>query len=84
LYRKHGLPLTPTLEEIEPVATELLADPLCFLEAVEMVLGRRVDAKELMSSDILSVLFRREATPKQRFGVLLLRRDMDVIFPDQK
>ena len=44
---KHGLPPTASLEQIEPVAIELLSDISTRLEGIEMVLNRRVDAKEL-------------------------------------
>lgn len=73
LYEKHGLGETPSLEKIEPVATRLLSNPLTAIEAGELVLGRRIYAKE---EDVTQLLF-CPTTPEERFGLLLLQKSIE-------
>lgn len=46
LYEEYGLRPNPSLQEIEPIASRLLANPETFISGAELVLGRRVDAKD--------------------------------------
>lgn len=77
LYRKYDLPDTPTLEQIEPIAKKLLANFETLFEGVELVMGRRVDAKELTSDNLrrsclpLVILM---PTASNRFAALLGER----------
>lgn len=70
LYRKHGLGESPTMAEIEPVATKLLEDPVTALEGAALVMGREVMASETKIMEILATPAR--ATVK--FGLLLLAK----------
>jgi hypothetical protein len=77
LYKKYNLPETPTLEQIEPIAMKLLANLETLFEGVELVMGRRVDAKELTTDNLRSsclplVIFMPSAS--NRFAALLGER----------
>ena len=50
---KHRLPKQASMEQIEPVATALLANPNTSLDAAELVLNRRVDGKERMIGQLI-------------------------------
>ena len=73
LYEKHKLGVTPSLEQIEPVATRLLSSPLTLIEAGELVLGRRIDANE---KDVTQLLF-SPTTAEERFGLLLIQKSIE-------
>ncbi len=72
LYRKYNLGDTPTMEAIEPVALQLLSDVTTSMTGAELVLGRRVDAKE-MDVAMLCMF----GAPERKFAALLLRRDCE-------
>jgi hypothetical protein len=55
LYQKFGLGQTPSLEDMEPIATRLLDDPTTIIEGMSLVLGRRVDAREFTEDPELGV-----------------------------
>ncbi len=74
LYEKHGLGEAPTLEQIEPIATTLLGNPLDLLAGASLVLGREVDAQEKQL--LVNLLMAGDA--EHRFGVLLLTKAAEV------
>jgi len=78
-YRKHGLPQNPTLKQVEPVATKLLKDSKGFIPAAELVLGRRVDARELTEGGGINCLSLAFSLPTEgkKFGGLLLVRTVE-------
>ena len=76
LFEKHGLPESPSLQEIEPVAKALLADIATRNEGIELVIGRRVDAEEFSTSPLFgAVAFMTDKD--QAFGCLLMLREID-------
>lgn len=78
--RKHGLSSEASLEDIEPVATELLRDPRTALDAVQLVLNRRVDGRETM---IAQLVFTPGFTAEERFGLLLMERQTEELMRQQ-
>ncbi len=77
LYEKHGLGETPSLEKIEPVATELLSNPLTAIEGAELVLGRRVDGSPEKEPDVLPVIATPGFSGEERFGLLLMQKEIE-------
>jgi hypothetical protein len=77
--RKYDLPEDASLEETEIVAKTLLSNPLTLIEGTELVLGRRVDAKELACDDGESILplVGQLQSGKDRFGALLMQVDIE-------
>ena len=69
-----GLPVDASLEQIEPRAVTLLAFPQTVIPAAELVLGRRVDAKE---TDVISIVVDRSLTPEEKFGGLLIQKSIE-------
>ncbi|OGK09245.1 hypothetical protein A2767_06910 [Candidatus Roizmanbacteria bacterium RIFCSPHIGHO2_01_FULL_35_10] len=67
------MPEPASLEQIEPVATALLGSPLTSLDAAELVLNRRVDAKEKMITQMIFGL----NTPKDKFAMLLMEFEIE-------
>ncbi len=76
-YVKYGLGVDPSLERIEPVATELLANLSTVLIGAELVLGRRVDGDVKKEPEVLPLLFARGLTGRERFGLLLMLRSIE-------
>jgi hypothetical protein len=67
MWQEKGLGDHPTLEDIEPVAVQMMREGQV-LEAAGLVLARRVDAKE----EGVTCLFL--TTPENAFGILLLKK----------
>lgn len=65
----------PFKNEIE--ATRLLSSGVTILKGIEMVLGRRVDAKELLEDDSLKLLMSPELDGETRFAFLLMKKGLD-------
>ena len=61
----------------EAEATELLATGGSLLKGVELVLGRRVDAKELISDEFLRGLTDPSLDGETRYALLLMKKGMD-------
>ena len=79
LYERHNLPPTPTLGEIEPIAMTLLERDDSIIEAAQLILGRRVDAQELMLGNTGSLVpfLLLAPSPDRRFGILLLQKGIE-------
>lgn len=79
LNQKYDLPADASLEQVETVAKTLLANPLTMIEGAELVLGRRIDAKEFANDDGESMLplVAQLRTGKDRFGALLMQSDVE-------
>lgn len=73
LYEKFELGQTPSMRDIEPVATTLLGDPTTIMEGMSLVLGRRVDSQELTEDPELGTVM-LIGEPGQKFGILLLMK----------
>lgn len=73
LFEQYGLPETPSLEQIEPVAKELWGSPSTRLRAIELVLCRRVDAVEIQQDPLLKDVYNLQDVDVA-FGLLLLYR----------
>ncbi len=80
LYKEYGLKEFPTLAEIEPVAKSLWRDPTTKLRGMELVLGRRVDVREIEEVDdpTLRHIFHFATGPSQAFDLLLLAKSLDL------
>lgn len=76
-YEKYGLGTTPSLEEIEPKATELLSNPLTALAGAELVLGRRVDGNPEKEPEVLPVVATPGFSGAERFGLLLMQKEIE-------
>lgn len=61
----------------EAEATELLAKGGTLLKGVEMVLGRRVDAKEFTSDETLKDLMNPLLDGETRYALLLMKKSLD-------
>ena len=77
LYEKHSLGESPSLEEIEPIAKELLSSPLTAIEGAELVLGRRVDGSPDKEPDVLPIVMTPGFSEKDRFGLLLMQKQIE-------
>lgn len=77
LYWENKLGATPTLEQIEVVATPFLADPRTVLKGAELVLGRRVDSNPQKEPDVLPILYTPGFSGEDRFGLLLMQRQIE-------
>ncbi|MEK7543825.1 MAG: hypothetical protein AAB557_03090 [Patescibacteria group bacterium] len=77
MYQEYGLGLTPSLEKIEPKATEFLADIRTALKGAELVLGRRVDGSIEKEPDVLPILTTPGLSGTQRFGLLLMQKEIE-------
>ncbi len=73
LYEKYGFDENSTLEVIEPKAIELLNDVRTCLDGAELVLGRRVDAKE---EEIMRILY-IPLDANEKYGLLLLKKTVE-------
>ncbi len=76
-YEKYGLGATPSLEEIEAKATELLSSPLTALAGAELVLGRRVDGNPKKEPEVLPLVAAPEFSGEERFGLLLMQKGVE-------
>lgn len=76
-YEKYGFGTTPSLEEIETKATELLSSPLTAITGAELVLGRRVDGNIQKEPEVLPLVATPGFSGKERFGLLLMRKDIE-------
>ena len=74
LYQELGLGETPSLEQVEAKATELLNNPLTMLNGAALVLGREVMASE---TDVLKSIMVPSMNGQDRFGVLLLQKSIE-------
>jgi hypothetical protein len=72
--QKHNLGEEVSMAEIEPVAKELLGSPLTSLEAAQLVLNRRVDAKEKM---IAEMLITPGLSADDKFAMLLMEKTVE-------
>ncbi|MEK9143044.1 MAG: hypothetical protein AAB481_00230 [Patescibacteria group bacterium] len=77
LYQKYELGPTPSLEEIEPIATRLLSDIKTALAGAELVLGRRVDGNVEKEPDVLPLLTTTDFSGTERFGLLLMQKGIE-------
>jgi hypothetical protein len=77
LYEKHGLGESPSLEKIEPVATELLSNPLTSIEGAELVLGRRVDGSPDKEPEVLPLIMTPGFSGEDKFGLLLMQKQVE-------
>ena len=76
-YEKYGLGITPSLMEIEPVATELLSNRSTAISGAELVLNRRVDGNPDKEPVVLPLISTQGFTGEQRFGLLLMQRQIE-------
>lgn len=74
VFQKHGLEIDAALEQIEPKAIELLSDQNTLIDGAQLVLHRRVDARD---KEIMSLLMIPGASGKERFALLLMRQGVD-------
>ena len=70
LYEKYGFDENSTGEEIEPKVLELLSDVKTSMDGAELILGRRVDAKETEIGEIIYM----PTEAKNKFGLLLFKK----------
>lgn len=73
LRRKHGIADEASFEDIEPVALMLLEDVRTSLSAAELVLNRRVGAKEKMIAQMIYP----SIPVKDKFGMLLMEYEVE-------
>lgn len=79
---KHGLPKDASLDELKPVVMQLFSEPDTFLDGVEVMLGRRVDADE---KTILEALYDPSLTPEKRLERAVLIKVMEeIVGPPRK
>jgi len=76
-YEKYGLGATPSLEEIEATATELLSSPLTSIAGAELVLGRWVNGNLEKEPEVLPIIAGRGLSGVDRFGLLLMQRGVE-------
>ena len=74
IRKKHGLSERASLEDIEPVATELLRNHRTAMDAAQLVLNRRVDGREIMIAQLVMTL---GFSAGERFGLLLMERETE-------
>lgn len=74
LYEELGLGKTPSLEQVEVKATELLENPLTMLNGAALVMGREVMADE---KKIVESIMVPSMTGKDRFGTLLMQKSIE-------
>lgn len=78
LYQHYELGDTPTMRELEPVATRLLGELGTSHTAIEMVLGRQLDVDTMPERyPLLSMLVMTGDAPKDKFGALLMVRSAE-------
>lgn len=82
LYEQLGLPADPSLDEIEPVFTDLWEEESdSRLTAAALVLGRTIDPAEFEQDVLLAVLFNAtrsdQLTANDAFVALTFRRDLE-------
>jgi hypothetical protein len=73
LYEQFELGSTPSIADIEPIATTLLSHPATTLEGMGLVLGREVGAQELKDDPELGLVM-LFGQPGEKFGILLLMK----------
>lgn len=78
LLKRRGLPEDASLKQVEAVATSLLNDPHTIIEGTELIMGRRVDARD----PLLKTVFGVQA--KDRFGALLLISSIEEMSRDRE
>lgn len=83
-YKKYGFGKTPSLEEIEAKATELLSNPRTAIAGAELVLGRRVDGDRKKEPDVLPIIGIPGLDSKTRFGLLLMQREIEKAQKEEK
>jgi hypothetical protein len=72
-YEALGIGSEPSLEAIEPHAIEMLRQGK-ILEGIQLVLGRRIDAKDTQTDPTLAGIYVLALqTPEEAFGALLLK-----------
>jgi hypothetical protein len=74
-YEQHGLGPTPSLADVELIATRLLGDARTALAGLELVLGRRMDASSMATDEKLRPFLRvimSGVSPEEKFGALLM------------
>lgn len=76
-YKKYGFRATPSLEEIEAKATELLSSPLTVIAGAELVLGRRIDGNIQKEPEVLPLIATPGISGKERFGLLLMQKSVE-------
>jgi hypothetical protein len=74
LFHEHGLDGGATLEEIETTATPLLSNPLTALSGAELVLGRRVDARD---QHVAPIVFAPGLSAGDKFALLLMEKQTE-------
>ncbi|KKP47753.1 MAG: hypothetical protein UR39_C0003G0155 [Candidatus Woesebacteria bacterium GW2011_GWA1_33_30] len=63
--------------ENEEEATKLLSSGATILKGVEMVLGRRVDAKEFKSDETLRDIMNPTLDGETRYALLFMKKSLD-------
>lgn len=81
IYQRYELGSTPSLEQIEPIATKLLADIDTAHTGAEMVLGRRVDSAIEKEPEVLEILATPGLSGQERFLRLLLQKTIEKTQP---
>lgn len=76
-YQEFGLGNAPSLEDIEPKATELLGDIRTALTGAELVLGRRVDGDPDKEPDVLPIVAAFNLSAEEKFGLLLMQKQIE-------
>lgn len=74
VYRKYGFEAGATLELIELKATELLEDPRTAIAGAQLVLNRRVDARD---AEVIPIIITPGFSGAERFGLLLMQREVE-------
>lgn len=74
LREKHGLPLDASLEEVEAKATQLLGSPLTSIAGAELILGRRVDARD---QEVTLIIMAPGLSAEDKFGLLLIQKGIE-------
>ena len=69
LYTRYGLEPEPTEQEIRSKALELLGDPAIVLEGFELIVGRRIESREMVTNETFKHIF---IIPDARTKLMLL------------
>lgn len=77
-YGELGIGSTPSLEDIEPHAIDMMKDGK-ILEGMGLVLGRRIGAQDVTDPDLRELASLAVQDPKRAFGCLLLQLARDEI-----
>jgi len=79
LYKEHNLNPASDPEVVEKTITSLLENPETMIAAMELGLGRRVDAKELKNNQtgFIEFIINPLIDPQERYAYMLMQKTME-------